>query len=149
MKIRLTREFRFEMAHALDGYDGACSQLHGHSYKLFVTVRGEPCNDVDNPKYGMVIDFSIFKSIVEKTIVDKFDHALAMRDSEENRDFISILKSKWERIILLPYQPTCENMLIDFVDTLKTALPTTVELVEIKLYETARSSATWKIEDNQ
>ena len=49
--IRLTKEFSFEMAHSLSGYDGACREIHGHSYKLFVTVQGEPNADPNNPKY--------------------------------------------------------------------------------------------------
>lgn len=57
-RIRVTKEFSFEMAHMLEGYDGPCSEIHGHSYRLFVTVAGTPCSDPQNPKYGMVIDFA-------------------------------------------------------------------------------------------
>ena len=57
--IRVTKEFSFEMAHVLEGYDGPCREIHGHSYRLFVTVAGTPCDDPANPKYGMVIDFGI------------------------------------------------------------------------------------------
>ena len=55
--IRLTKEFTFEAAHALEGYDGLCREIHGHSYRLFVTVKGTPCADESNPKFGMVMDF--------------------------------------------------------------------------------------------
>ena len=63
-RIRVTKEFSFEMAHMLEGYDGPCSEIHGHSYRLFVTVAGTPCSDPQNPKYGMVIDFGVLKRIV-------------------------------------------------------------------------------------
>jgi len=56
--IRLTKEFNFEMAHALFGYDGACKNIHGHSYKLSVTIKGQPIVDSKNPKMGMVMDFT-------------------------------------------------------------------------------------------
>ena len=64
-KIRITKKFTFEAGHALYGYDGKCKNVHGHSYKLYVTVIGVPIADKDNVKYGMVIDFSDLKSIVK------------------------------------------------------------------------------------
>ena len=56
--IRVTKEFTFEAAHALYNYDGQCSNIHGHSYRLFVTVKGSPVSDINHPKNGMVMDFS-------------------------------------------------------------------------------------------
>lgn len=61
--IRLTKEFSFEAAHALDGYDGPCREIHGHSYRLFVTVKGCPADDDTNPKCGMVMDFGVLKAL--------------------------------------------------------------------------------------
>ena len=83
--IRLTKEFSFEAAHALDGYDGPCREIHGHSYRLFVTVAGRPVADPGNPKYGMVMDFGVLKRIVNEQIVSRFDHAFVLRDSERGR----------------------------------------------------------------
>ena len=56
--IRITKIFTFETAHVLYNYDGKCKNMHGHSYKLFVTVKGIPINDLDHPKNGMVVDFT-------------------------------------------------------------------------------------------
>ncbi len=64
--IRVTKEFPFEMAHVLWNYDGPCKNVHGHSYRLFVTLSGYPSDDPLNPKNGMVIDFSDLKKIVKK-----------------------------------------------------------------------------------
>lgn len=147
-KIRLTREFNFEMAHALDGYDGLCRNIHGHSYKFFVTVLGEPCNDPSNPKLGMVMDFGDLKRIVNQLIVDRFDHALVLTDNADNRRLLAQMQPKWEKIELLPYQPTCEMMLSDFASMLIPALPAHVKLVELKLYETEKSMASWLAVDN-
>ena len=61
--VRVTKEFTFEMAHALWNYDGACKNIHGHSYHLFISIIGEPLQDEDNPKFGMVIDFKDLKLI--------------------------------------------------------------------------------------
>ena len=73
--IRITKQFDFETGHALYGYDGKCKNVHGHSYKLSVTVIGTPIADTNNVKCGMVIDFGDLKKIVSSEIVDKFDHA--------------------------------------------------------------------------
>lgn len=148
MKIRLTREFSFETAHCLEGYDGPCREIHGHSYKMFVTVMGTPCADITNPKYGMVMDFTELKAIVNRLIVDRFDHALVMRPTPENNSVICAMQSKWKRIELTPYQPTCENMICDFVTMIERELPQGVSLVELKLYETEKSHATWLKTDN-
>ena len=78
MTIRVTKEFRFEMAHALAGHDGPCRNIHGHSYLLSVTLTGTPVNDPASPKNGMVMDFSDLKKIVDSAIVRPFDHALVL-----------------------------------------------------------------------
>lgn len=85
--IRLTKEFSFEAAHALDGYDGPCREIHGHSYRLFVTVKDTPAEDASNPKCGMVLDFGVLKRIVSEEIVSHFDHALVLRASESGEEF--------------------------------------------------------------
>lgn len=78
--IRITKKFDFEAGHALFGYDGKCKNLHGHSYKLYVTVIGEPINNPHNVKNGMVIDFGDLKRIVQEQIIDAFDHAMVFNE---------------------------------------------------------------------
>src|SRR5665811_2143363 len=75
-KIRVTKRFYFEMAHALYQYDGLCQNIHGHSYNLEVTLTGETKKQPGHPKDGMVLDFGGLKKIVKSQIVDRFDHAL-------------------------------------------------------------------------
>ena len=77
-KVRVTKIFRFEMAHALWGYDGLCKNIHGHSYVLKVTVIGIPIEDQSDKKLGMVIDFGDLKRVVNKNIVDVFDHSVIL-----------------------------------------------------------------------
>ncbi|MFI3331591.1 MAG: 6-carboxytetrahydropterin synthase [Rikenellaceae bacterium] len=147
-KIRLTKEFSFEMAHTLEGYDGACSQIHGHSYRFFVTVIGEPLNDENNPKNGMLIDFGQIKAIVNKTIIDRYDHTLVIRQTSENEGLISTLKSHYRRIETVDYQPTCENMISRFAEYIIAELPERVKLHSLKMHETASSYAEWWSSDN-
>ncbi len=146
--IRLTKEFSFEAAHALEGYDGACREIHGHSYRLFVTVKGEPIADVSNPKCGMVLDFGELKKIVNEEIISKLDHAFVMRQGERASHIKESMKGIFTNIILVDYQPTCENMLSDFARRIMGRLPVGVELHSLKLHETATSFAEWYSSDN-
>ena len=147
-KIRLTKEFAFEMAHALDGYDGACREIHGHSYRLFVTVRGCPVTDAQSPVRGMVVDFGVLKRLVHTAIVDRFDHAFVMRRSATGDRLCSLLGERFSRIVQVDYQPTCENLLTDFAASLRAVLPAEVELYALRLHETATSYAEWYADDN-
>lgn len=147
-RIRVTKEFSFEMAHALYGYDGACREIHGHSYRLFVTIRGIPSVREDDPKYGMVLDFGELKKIVGHLIVDRYDHALVMRLTPENSGLIDAMRRQFHRIEAVDYQPTCENMVARFAEMIGPELPAGIELYSVRLYETATSFAEWNVEDN-
>ena len=146
--IRLTKEFSFEAAHALDGYDGPCREIHGHSYRLFVTVKGCPAEDDTNPKCGMVMDFGVLKGIVNEEVVSRFDHALVLRETPENHAALEAMRGTYTKIIVTPYQPTCENMVEDFARAIAAELPAGVELFSVKLHETATSFAEWYASDN-
>ncbi|MFI3317061.1 MAG: 6-carboxytetrahydropterin synthase [Rikenellaceae bacterium] len=147
--IRLTKEFSFESAHALEGYDGACREIHGHSYRLFVTVKGEPIVDVASPKCGMVIDFGDLKRIVNEEIISRLDHSFVMRRSSRGEQIAQALSSQFSNVILVDYQPTCENMLGDFAARISARLPQGVVIHSLKLHETATSFAEWYAEDNK
>lgn len=137
------------MAHALEGYDGACRQIHGHSYKLFVTVLGSPTDDETNPKNGMVMDFGELKKIVNTLIIYRYDHALVVRHTDEKKDMIKQLKEQYGKVEAVDYQPTCENMISRFASDISSALPENVSLHHIKLHETATSFAEWYASDNE
>lgn len=143
--IRVTKEFRFEGAHALQGYDGKCRHIHGHSYRLFVTVKGSPIQATDNPKSGMVIDFSELKKIVTETILDPFDHALILRDDSPFTREIAI---SYSNVVIVDFQPTCENLAIYFAHAIKKRLPSDIKLYSVKLYETPSSFVEWLSEEN-
>ena len=122
-KIRITKQFSFETGHALYGYDGKCKNVHGHSYKLSVTVIGTPIIDRNNVKYGMVIDFSDLKKIVKEEIVDNFDHATVFNETTPHLELAKELISRGHHVILVDYQPTSENMVVDFAQKIKSRLP--------------------------
>jgi len=145
--IRITKEFKFEMAHALMGYDGPCRNIHGHSYELLVTISGAPITDINNPKLGMVMDFGELKKIVRDEIIDIFDHALVLNSSMP-KDLISNLSENFENVILLDYQPTSELMVSDFANRIAKRLPSNVQLKYLLLRETVTSFAEWFADDN-
>lgn len=147
-KIRITKQFSFETGHALYGYDGKCKNVHGHSYKLSVTVIGTPIDDRNNVKFGMVIDFSDLKKIVKEEIVDRFDHATVFNQTTPHLELANELINRDHHVILVDYQPTSENMVVDFAQKIKTRLPSTVQLFSLKLQETETSFAEWFATDN-
>ena len=147
--IRITKQFSFETGHALYGYDGKCKNVHGHSYKLSVTVIGKPISDNTNVKFGMVIDFTDLKKIVKEEIVDAFDHATVFNKNTPHIELARELESRGHHIILVNYQPTSENMVIDFSQKIKNRLPSSIKLHSLKLQETETSFAEWFASDNE
>jgi 6-pyruvoyltetrahydropterin/6-carboxytetrahydropterin synthase len=146
--IRVTREFTFEMAHVLRNYDGPCRNVHGHSYKLYVTISGTPVDNSDNPKNGMVIDFSELKNIVLENIVNQFDHSVVI-SADFDSDKMEMMTKTFGNAVVVSYQPTCENLVADFAGRLSNKLPKGTSLHSLKLYETAKSYAEWFAADNK
>lgn len=125
MKVRtyVTKEFSFEAAHHLIGYDGDCSKVHGHSYKLQVTASG--LIDVSNFNHNvssdlMVIDFKELSKIVKRAIIDTHDH------SDLNTLYVN---------------PTAEYMVCEMFLVLAGLLPPDTRLESVKLWETTTSFA--------
>ena len=146
--IRITKIFTFETAHVLYNYDGKCKNMHGHSYKLFVTVKGTPINDINNVKNGMVVDFGDIKKIVKEEIVDVWDHAVLLNALTPHKELGEDLAQKVHKVIECNYQPTCENMLYEIAEKIKNKLPSHVQLAYLKLHETENSYGEWLAEEN-
>jgi len=147
-QVRVTKEFHFEIAHALWNYDGPCKNLHGHSYKLFVTIIGSPIKDELSSKNGMVIDFGDLKQIVKREIVDELDHAVIL-NSKAIENIPQEISQMFERRLIVDFQPTCENLVIDFAQRIKKHLPDRLQLFSLKLHETETSFAEWYASDNE
>lgn len=146
--IRITKEFTFETGHALYGYDGKCRNVHGHSYKLAVTVIGRPIADASHVKLGMVIDFGDLKKIVREEVVEPFDHATIFNKNTPHVELATELESRGHKVILADYQPTSENMVIDFAGRIGRRLPKHIRLYSLKLRETETAFAEWHATDN-
>ena len=92
MHTRVTRSFSFEAAHQLEWHSGACKNLHGHSYRLQVTVSGPLTSD------GIVIDFAELSELVQREVIDRFDHTY-LNDLLPNPTAELIAADIWERLI--------------------------------------------------
>lgn len=124
-RVAVTKEFTFDAAHHLHQYEGKCKNLHGHTYRLVVTVSGF----VDD--IGMVIDFGDLKTIYKETIESRLDH-------------------QYLNEVLPPMNTSAENMIVWIWEQFEQALgegaysKRRLQLEEISLYETPTSSATLK-----
>lgn len=145
--IRVTKQFKFEMSHVLWNYDGPCKNIHGHSYTLYVTVKGEPRQKTDSPKYGMVVDFGDLKKIVSDAVINIADHSVYIGDNAP-AETLSTLKSMFERCEIVNFQPTCENLVVHFAEKIRKKLPSYISLFSLRLDETATSYAEWYAGDN-
>ncbi|MBD5388382.1 6-carboxytetrahydropterin synthase [bacterium] len=152
-KLSITKIFTFEAAHMLKGYDGLCANIHGHSYRLEVSVFSPALNpsdgflhsDESDPKNGMLFDFSELKKLVNQVIIEPFDHSLIL-NRNIGRELSETLQKNSLRVVHVPYQPTSENLLIDFAGRLQKVLPQGISLKKLRLYETATSYTDYESE---
>ena len=129
-----TKTVRFDAAHVLTGHKGLCRNLHGHTYRVDVTVRQEPGDGGD-----MVIDFKELKRIVEDAIVSRFDHAFIYdATSPVEREIAAVVERAGMRTVRLPFRSTAENLARRFHETLAPRLPS---LASVRVHETPDSCA--------
>lgn len=107
MSVVVTKEFSFDSAHQLVGHEGKCANIHGHTYKLQVSVKNTPSLEQGATDEGFVIDFGDLKRIVNSVIVDPLDHAFIAQGNEPTLDAISLSRSK---VQILGFRTTVENM---------------------------------------
>jgi 6-pyruvoyltetrahydropterin/6-carboxytetrahydropterin synthase len=132
------------MAHALWNYNGKCKNIHGHSYKLYVTIQGTPKQEKDHPQDGMIMDFGDLKELTKKHIVDVFDHALILNENIPNKDEFLEAHSFCDNVLFVPFQPTSENIIQHFANVFLSVLPPHVILQKLVLHETASSFVQWE-----
>ena len=140
--IKITKQFSFEMAHALRNYDGLCRNIHGHYYKMDITRAGQPLHDESSPKNGMVMDFGDLKRLVNEEVISLLDHALVL-NAKTDAQLVEVLKQNYEKIVIVDFQPTTENLLNFIADKIKARLPERVALTCVRLRETDTSYAEW------
>lgn len=135
--FKIKSEVQFDMAHYLSGYEGKCSNIHGHRYKLIAKLKSETLH-TEGQLRGMVDDFSNFKDAL-KSIADIFDHKLIIEDNEEGRILVNKLKEIPNdfNIHMVNYRPTAEEMSRDIFNRLKNS---GFKVYEVELFETPNNS---------
>jgi 6-pyruvoyltetrahydropterin/6-carboxytetrahydropterin synthase len=138
--ISVTKIFRFEAAHAIHHYPGSCAHIHGHSYKLQVTVQAKKTQDEFIPGLGILIDFKLLKSMVQDCAINRLDHQLIL-----SRAYLAEAKNDFSKDELLVFEvePTAENLLIYLKKKISSVLPEQIQLTSLKLWETRDSYAEW------
>lgn len=137
----VTKEFTFDMGHRLPNHNGKCRNIHGHTYKLQVTVEGNAEGKVPGASdEGMVIDFSDLKKIVKGFIDEHLDHFYMSYGGDT--EIVDFIKSQGYALTVVDFVPTAENMVKwlwnDFEPKFSTL---NVALHSIKLWETPTSFA--------
>ncbi|MFY1026200.1 6-carboxytetrahydropterin synthase QueD [Actinobacillus seminis] len=132
--FKVSKEFSFDMAHILDGHDGKCQNLHGHTYKLQVEVSGDLVPD--GAKKGMVVDFTDVKTVVKEAILDPMDHAFIYDTTSERECKIATLLNELNsKTFGIPVRTTAEEMARFMFNRLKGKL----SISAIRLWETPTS----------
>lgn len=135
------------MAHALYGHNGLCRNIHGHTYFLSVTLLGSVINAPGQSDDGMVLDFTDLKELVHEHVISVYDHALVL-NANSPHTALKELETNFERVIYMPQQPTCENLVLTIAGKLKQYLPKNVLLHHVSLQETPTAKAEWFYSDN-
>ena len=133
-----TKEFNFEAAHMLDGHTGKCKNLHGHNYKVLVTMSAARLNEMD-----MVKDFYDINQLA-KSLFDEFDHAFIYNTNAADdfeHEIATLCKTHGRKVKQLYFRATAENMAELFYKTLKTNCPL---VTKVTVYETPTSYATYE-----
>lgn len=138
--LQITKIFRFEMAHAVFGYNGKCQHIHGHSYVLHVSVANHTTGDDFIASPGFIMDFKDLKKIVNASVIDGLDHKLVLSNEYLAANKSMILE---KNLIAWDAEPTAENILIYTRRQLRNALPAEIKLKKLLLFETADSYAEW------
>ena len=99
--MKIAKQFRWEAAHRLPWHEGLCRHLHGHSYRMMVTLEGEP------DARGLLLDFQHLKRILAP-LIDAWDHATLV--AEDDHELRRLLRQTDWRCAVLPYDTTSENL---------------------------------------
>lgn len=135
--ITVTKSVRFDAAHVLTNHAGLCKNLHGHTYRVDVSVA-----QAEGDARDMVIDFKDLKKIAAEVICDRFDHAFVYNtESEGEREIAAVVERYGMRTVALPFRSTAENLAKMFYEQLKGRLP---GLSSVKVWETADSAAEYR-----
>lgn len=141
--FKIKNRIEFDTAHYLSGYEGKCANIHGHRYKLVVSICSESLRSEGHSR-GMVEDFSIIKHVL-KDVEAFFDHKLLIEDNEDGRHVAEALKAMPNgfEIVMMPFRPTCEEMSRYIFEMLRSK---GLAVSEVELFETPNNSCVYSVD---
>ena len=128
----------FDSAHFLKGYEGKCSNIHGHRWRVEATVAAEDVSK-DGQDRGMVVDFKILKEALME-LAESLDHSLIIEEGSLKENTRSALLEEGFRIVELPFRPTAENLAAYFYHEMESK---GYQVVLVKVYETPNNCAAY------
>lgn len=147
--VEITRTFEWDMGHRVTNHASLCRNPHGHRYKAEVTITSDLNTEHGGSQEGMVLDFGIFKSVVNATIVEHLDHSF-MYWLEDDVMAAFALQQPNLRLIGVPFVPTAECIAAYIGDELirrfKKNLPQG-RLISVTVFETPNCKAIWRPDD--
>jgi len=129
MKVKIGKEFHWEMSHRLPFHDGGCQNIHGHSYKMLVELIGT------TDKNGMVLDFYDMTTIISP-FINKLDHAFICNEGDIN--VIEFLKNNNFKYFVMPLNTTCEHLSFYLANEFATSFKKfdNLDSLTVRIYET-------------
>ena len=135
--ITVTKTIKFDAAHILTNHQGLCKNLHGHTYRVDVSVA-----QGDGDTRDMVIDFKDLKRIASEVVCERFDHAFIYNtECAGEREIAAVVEKNGMRTVAIPFRSTAENLARMFFGELKALIP---GLSAVKVWETADSCAEYR-----
>ena len=133
----VTKTVRFDAAHILTNHQGLCKNLHGHTYRVDVSVSGDVGGDND-----MVMDFKDLKLVAREAICDRFDHAFIYNEnSAGEREIAEVVERNGMRTVAIPFRSTAENLARLFYTELSGRVK---GISSVRVWETLESSAEYR-----
>ena len=133
----VTKTIKFDAAHVLTNHQGLCKNLHGHTYRVDISV-----SQSDGDGRDMVIDFKDLKSIASEVVCERFDHAFIYNtESPGEREIAAVVEKNGMRTVAIPFRSTAENLAALFFRDLVSRIP---GLSAVKVWETADSCAEYR-----
>jgi 6-pyruvoyltetrahydropterin/6-carboxytetrahydropterin synthase len=135
--MQLETSYTFDAAHRIRGHAGRCAGLHGHTYRLDLTVSAERLDAL-----GMVVDFDDLRALVDKAVLARWDHATLLAPDDPLADAIAAAQPEApDRVVRLGGQPTAELLAREAWEALERALPPHITLERVAIRETPSSGS--------
>lgn len=128
----------FDSAHFLSGYNGKCSNIHGHRWTIEVCIQGRELQPSGNEK-GMLVDFGDLKKEVRR-LADDFDHTLIYEKGSMKQSTVAALSDENFRLTEVDFRPTAENFAKYFYDILSVQF----NIADVTVYETPDNCAVYR-----